>query len=363
MRAVQMTKQDTKRRWVRLFLLAAALAASVAGWRWYEMRKAQPIPVRTETLKAGPAAEILAVNGQLEPGRTDRIGAPVLGQVVEVAVSEGDAVSKGRLLFRLDDTIARQAVTQAEATLAAARVDLEAKERAWERSKALADTVSAQTRENAEFAWRAAKSQVAQLDAALAQARRQLALYRITAPAAGTVLSVDADVGQVVGSSSVLATVGDLKTPQVKADVDESYGVRLARGLEARVSPIGSDAQMAAHVDFVAPTVDPLTGSRKVRLRLDSAPDTQMPSGLTVSVNIVVDRFDGAITVPRSAILDLDTTPRVLVIEDGRAVAHDIRLRSWPSDRLIVTDGLADGDVLILAPQDVAPGARVVPAG
>jgi len=357
-----MTEPRTARRSTRFLLLVLALAAAAGGWWWLTERRAQPTPVRVETLAAGPAAQVLAVNGQLKPGRTDKIGAPVLGQVIEVAVEEGDEVAKGQLLVRLDDTIARQAVTQAEATLAAARVDLEAKARAWERAKALSGTISAQTRENAEFAWRAATSQVAQLEAALAQARQQLSLYRITSPSAGTVLSVDAEVGQVVGSSNVLVTVGDLHAPMVEADVDEAYGVRLHPGLEARIAPIGSEARMSAHVDFVAPTVDPLTGSRMVRLTLDAAPEVQMPSGLTVTVNIVVERFDNVITVPRSAVLDLDKAPKVMVIEGGRAVERAIKLRDWPSQRLIVTEGLAAGDGLILAPQDIAPGALVVAA-
>lgn len=357
-----MQESQSKRRLPRLILLLLAIGVAAAAWWWSEERRTQPKPVQAETLKAGPAAQILAVNGQLKPGRTDKIGAPVLGQVIEVAVAEGDEVTKGQLLVRLDDTIARQAVTQAEATLDAARVDLEAKARAWERAKALSDTISAQSRENAEFAWRAAGSRVAQLEAALAQARQQLALYRITSPSAGTVLSVDAEVGQVVGSSSVLVTVGDLAAPMVVADVDEAYGVRLHPGLEARISPIGSDAQMEAHVNFVAPTVDPLTGSRVVRLKLDAPPETRMPSGLTVSVNIVVKRFERAITVPRSAILDLDTNPHVMVIEGGRAELRQISLRQWPSDRLVVTDGLSDGDRLVLAPQEITPGALVVAA-
>ncbi|HHC30248.1 MAG TPA: efflux RND transporter periplasmic adaptor subunit [Rhodobacterales bacterium] len=355
-----MTEPRSARRFSRFLFLALVVAALAGGWWWLTERKAQPTPVRAETLVAGPAAQVLAVNGQLMPGRTDKIGAPVLGQVTEVAIEEGDEIAKDQLLVRLDDTIARQAVTQAEATLGAARVDLEAKQRAWERAKALSDTVSTQTRENAEFAWRAAGSQVAQLEAALAQARQQFSLYRITSPSAGTVLAVDAEIGQVVGSSNVLVTVGDLSAPMVEADVDESYGVRLHPGLEARISPIGSEAQMDAHVDFVAPTVDPLTGSRVVRLTLDAPPEVQMPSGLTVSVNIVVERFDNVITVPRSAILDLDKAPQVMVIDRGRASMRAIKVRDWPSQRLIVREGLAAGDVLILAPQETAPGALVV---
>lgn len=327
---------------------------------WWQFGRSDPPSVRVERVVSGPAAEILAVNGQLRPGRTDRIGAPVLGQVVAVMVEEGDEVAKGQLLLRLDDTIARQAVIQAEATLAAARVDAEAKQRAWERARALTDTISAQARENAEFAWRAAQANVAQLEAALAQARQQLDLYQVTSPSDGTVLSVEAKIGQVVGSSSVLVTVGNLRQPRVEADVDEVFGVRLRPGLKASVAPVGSDDAIPAHVEFVAPTVDPLTGGRLVRLRLDDEPEVPMPSGLTMSVNIVVEQFEDVIAIPGSAILDLDRAPRVMIVENGQASERSVTVRNWPSDRLIVSEGLAEGDLLILAPQDVQPGQRVI---
>ena len=341
-----------------MFLLAAA---AFAVW-WVRSGAAEPPTTPTEVVTPGPASEVLAVVGQIGPGRTDRVGAPVLGQVVEVLVSEGDEVAQGDLLLRLDDTIAVQTVRQAEATLAAARVDAEAKRRAWDRAQALADTIPQQSVENAEFQWRAAEAQVAQLEAALEQARQQLALYRITSPSDGIALSVDAEIGQVVGSSSVLVTIGDLAHPRVEADVDEIYGVRLRPGLDARISPIGSDLVLPGQVDFVAPKVDPVTGGREIRLSIEAPPVDPLPSGLTVSANIVVERFDEVITVPRSAILDLDRAPRVLIIEDGRARARPIEVRLWPSDRLIVTDGLQAGDVLILAPQDIEEGAAVRPA-
>lgn len=342
------------------------VAAAAGGYLWWAQPWVdKPVPVRIETVAAAPAVEVLAVNGQLLPGEKVVLGAAVVGQVVGVEVTEGDEVAAGQLLIRLDDAIARAAVAQAEATLQSARVDAEAKKRAWDRAQALTDTISTQARENARFAYEAATAQVGQLAAALAQARQQLALYRVKSPIDGTVLEIDAELGQVVGSSSALVTVGDLVSPVVETDVDEVYGVRIKPGQEARIAPIGGQDWMAAQVDFVAPTVDPVTGGRTVRLRFDAPPAEPMPSGLTVSVNIAVARFDSAITVPRGAILGLDGDARVLVASGGTARAVPVRVRSWPSDRLIVTEGLSPGDRLILDPQDIRPGAPVspVPAG
>lgn len=352
-------EDEQRKRRRRALLTALAVAVLAGGGWWLRGHAARQVSVATEILAAGPAAEVLAVVGNLRAGRTDRLGAPVLGQVVEVQVEEGERVSKGQTLVRLDDTLARQAVNQAQAALDAARVNEQAKARALDRAKALTDAISRKALEDAEFAWRGAAARVSQSEAALAQARQQLSLYNVTSPSDGTVLSVDVEVGQVVGSASVLVTVGDLDHPQAEVEVDEAYGVRLRPGLEARISPVGAEVTMPAHVDFVAPRVDPLTGGRRIRLVLDGTAPMQLPAGLTVSVNIVVEQFDAAITVPRSAILGFDTQPHVIVVEDGRARRRDITLRDWPSARLIVSEGLNPGEIIVLEPQSILAGQPV----
>ena len=78
-----------------------------------------------------------------------------------------------------------------------------------------------------------------------------------------------------------------------------------------------------------------------------------------MSVNIVVDTFDSAITVPRAAIIDLDGDPHVLLDKDGTATETPVTVRRWPSERLVVTEGLSEGDKLITKPQNVSAGDLV----
>jgi hypothetical protein len=78
-----------------------------------------------------------------------------------------------------------------------------------------------------------------------------------------------------------------------------------------------------------------------------------------MSVNIVVDSFDEAITLPRTAIRDLSGSPYVMLDDAGIARKAPVQVRIWPSDRLIVTEGLAAGDRVITDPQDVVEGVAV----
>lgn len=347
-------------RILRRALLLTLLAGAGAGYAWWAKPWVpKPVVITVETVTPGPASEVLAVNGQIMPSDKVELGAPVAGQLINVLVKEGDLVAAGQGLARLDDTIARAGLDQAEASLESARIDAAAAQAAYDRAEALAANISTQALDSARFSAEAAAARVRQLDAALTQARQQLTLYQVKSPIAGTVLNVNAEVGQVVGTMTMLFTVGDLSAPLVQTDVDEVYGARMKVGLAARVAPVGSQDAVDAVVTFVAPTVNPDTGGRTVRLSFDTPPEEPLPSGLTMSVNVVIDTFETAITAPRAAIRDLDGAAFVMLDAGGTARKTPVRLRSWPSERLIVTEGLSAGDRLITDPQDVAEGALV----
>lgn len=347
-------------RLLRRLLVMVVLLGAAGGYAWWAKPwEEKPISITVEVVEPGPASEVLAVNGQIVPSEEVDLGAPVAGQVMEVRVREGDQVEKGDVLARLDDTIARAALDQAQASLESARIDARSAKAAFDRAQALSTNISAQARDSAKFTYNAAQARVRQLSAGLDKARQQLSLYRIVAPIKGTVLDVGAKLGQVVGSSSVVFKLGDLSAPKVETDVDEIYGARLTKGLAARVAPVGSHDEMAARVSFVAPTVNRDTGGRTVRLSFETPPQDMLPSGLTMSVNVVIDSFASAITVPRAAIRDLDGAPFVMLDDAGTARAQPISIRDWPSDRLVVTAGLKAGDRVITDPQDVPEGALV----
>lgn len=350
-------------RLMRRFLILAVVLAAGAGYLvWQRPWMAKPSPVERMRIAEKPASEVLAVNGQIVPSTTVDLASPVSGQIASVAVNTGDSVEKGQILVRLDDAIARAAANQADAALAAATVSLNEAELKWTRAKALGSTISTQSRDNARFAFETAKANVQKLQAARTQAERQLDQHLIRAPIDGTVLKVDAEPGQVVGTSGTLIELGDMKAPEIETDVDEVYGARIAVGQSARVAPVGQSDPLAARVSFVAPTVDPDTGGRTIKLRFETPPKTALPAGLTMSVNIVVERFDKAILIPRTAILGLGDVPYVLLDDHGKAVKRDIAVSDWPAARLIVKKGLEPGDRLILDPKSVSVGSPVVAA-
>lgn len=123
------------------------------------------------------------------------------------------------------------------------------------------------------------------------------------APFAGVILERPVDPGQTVGLESIIYRIADLSSPEVSIDVDEVYAAEIQPGIGATISFAGQNRPLAATVLHVGPRIDPATGARTVRLRLVNAL-AEAPSGLTVTVNLLIEHRKSAISVPRRAIIE-----------------------------------------------------------
>jgi RND family efflux transporter MFP subunit len=226
-----------------------------------------------------------------------------------------------------------------------------------ERTRALGANVARTALENAESAAQMAAQDVARMTALVDQAQIQLGHFTVRAPMTGTVLSRNVELGQSIDPSTVLMTIADLGQSRVETDVDEAYATQIRAGMSAVLQLTGETATREGRVTFVSQRVDPATGGLAVKLAFDTP--VTAPVGLTVTANIVIDRQDAALTVPRTAIRTENGGTSVLVVKEGIAQLRPVTVIDWPASRLIVTDGLVPGDVVILDATGIADGQRV----
>ena len=181
----------------------------------------------------------------------------------------------------------------------------------------------------------------------------------LTAPFAGVVLQRPIDTGQLVVSSTLIYEIAADDALRVTAEVDERYVQLLHPGLVAQVLPIGAPEAMSVKVAFVSRFVDDKTGAATVRFAFDKPPPN-LPIGLSVDLNIVVETLPGALVVPRSAIDSRGRKPFVYVVEkDERVVLRLIDAPDWPSASLIVRSGITEGDRVVLDVSHAHAGRRV----
>lgn len=319
--------------------------------------EAKPKSVAVEVLAPGEVSQVLAVNGRVAASKSVTIRSGVSAQALSVNADVGDAVEADQVLVALDSALVQAQVEQARSSLEAQQVQQRQAEANVSRSQALGENATRASREDAELALAAAINETSRQQAALEQVERQIAQYTIRAPMAGVVLSRGVDQGQMVDPQTELFVVADTSDLVVETDVDELYSSRVSAGLKALLKPVGATVAQHGTVTFAAPTVDPSTGGRAIKIAFDEP--VMLPVGQTVNANVIVEEVADALSVPRGAIITEGADSHVLVIADGVVASRPIRFNDWPADRVIVTEGLAAGDVVILDPASVAVGDLV----
>jgi RND family efflux transporter MFP subunit len=322
----------------------------------------QPPEVPVVTVRPQTTELVLAVVGRVRPLDLVEVRSPNPGEVIELLADDGDQVAEGQPLARLRAAV-EAAQTQAEAArVLAAQAEAAEARLAFQRTQTLArQGFAAQAAlDQARARLRSAEASVA---AAQATARASAARSRefvVRAPMAGVILVRPIDNGQVVSATTTLFELGSLNGVEILAEVDEAYADALRPGMAARAAASGAETRFTAVVSEVSPKVDSSTGGRQVKVR--PTVGAVLAPGRSVDVTIVVEVRDGALVIPRQAVVDATTAPKVYVIDaDDLIQARDITIARWPSQGAIIEQGLAAGDRVVLNPAGLRPGDKVRP--
>lgn len=334
-----------------------AVALILAALAWWQPFTTKPTPVVIEVVTSGPITRVLAVNGQVAALKSVSVHSSVSGTLLNLWVTEGDQVKPGDILVQIDAAQQAAILRQAVAALDAGLVARASAKTSLGRAQALGNNVARVTLDDATSAVDSAEQEVTRLMAGVDQARTLLAHYTITAPIAGTVMTVDVDLGQLVDPSAAIMTVADLRALVIETDVDETYATQIEVGQKAVLRLVGTGQTLPAKVSFISPQVDAGTGGLAIRLTPDAP--LQSPIGLTATANIIVEKTENAISAPRSAILTSADGSVVFLLKDGIAKRTAVQIVDWPAARLIVTDGLAPADTLIVDAKGLLDGQLV----
>ncbi len=210
--------------------------------------------------------QVLTASGYVVAQRKAAIASKATGRIVYLGVVEGDRVTKNEIIARLEDADMRAAVEQARATLRVNQADLNDAQRSYDRQKTLlAKNLSTQAEFDAAEAQLqrvAANIEVAKAGVAAAEVALENTLIR--APFDGTVLTKDADLGEMVvpmaasaGSKSAVVTIADMTSLQVEADVSESNIEHVTNHQPCEITlDAYPGARYEGYVDKIVPTAD-----------------------------------------------------------------------------------------------------------
>jgi HlyD family secretion protein len=218
--------------------IAIATVAAIGAGLWFHQRAdaSETSPYRFASVQRADVHSTVSATGTLSAVTTVQVGTQVSGQVAEIRADFNDRVKKGQLLARIDPTLLKQAVSDAQAGVERVKAQYEAARLDYGRSKPLyeAQAITATEFNTSESNYLVAQANLKSAQIALDKAKQNLAYTNIYAPIEGVVVERNVDVGQTVAASlqapQLFLIANDLSQMQILASVDESDIGRISDG-------------------------------------------------------------------------------------------------------------------------------------
>lgn len=350
-----------------LSFAAAALTGAFSSCGSKESQAPQQAPPAIATMVMAPTVSDLSSSyPALIKGKTDiAIRPQVTGFITKVHVDEGQVVRKGQTLFTLDQVQYEAAVNQAEAAVNVAQTAVNTQQLTADNKKRLLDKniISDYEYQLALNSLAQAKSQLAQANAALVNAKKNLAYTVVTAPSDGVVGSIPNREGSLASPSSMepLTTVSDNSDVYAYFSLNEKDILDLTDGGKyklndriAQMPPVqlrlsdGTLYPIEGRVATVSGVIDNTTGAASVRAVFPN-PAGVLRSGSSGSV-LIPEKADSALLVPQKATFEVQDLRYVYVVDDSsRTHQTPIKVLDLSDGKnFVVTSGLKPGDKVVV---------------
>jgi RND family efflux transporter MFP subunit len=294
--------------------------------------------------------EMVSLRGRLQPppGSDLAVASQVPGKVMRVQVHEGQRLTAGALVAVVDDTTSRDAVRQAEASLAQARAGETSADLLLNRTQELVvrGIAARQELEDAKAKAETAHAGVSAATAAADLAHRTLGRVQVRSTLEGVVTRVLRGPGALVDGSSAtpIVQLASAGTTEFIADATERELASLDSGQAAFIALVGLDSKLKGTVRIRSSALDPATGLGNVRIALDGPP-SEAPIGAYGQVSIVTRHRDGVLVLPsaalRGAVLD---GAEIVLCKEGKAEVRTAKIGYRDDQRFEVVEGVAPGE-------------------
>jgi len=309
---------------------------------------------------------VVSASGVVQPIDRIEIKSKASGEIVELAVEEGDVVKKGDLIARLDQKDERAALAQAEADRDIAQAELKQAQRTFDRRERLYESqlISEEERDAIELTLATAKGKVIQATTTLDRAKERFAEAVVRSPIDGVILQKYVEEGQIIASGvsnvsggTPIVDVADMSSVYIEAGIDEIDIGKVRVGQEATVvADAFPNAGFQGNVIRLAPEarVDQNVTLFDVVVAVRN-PEGQLHSGMNSEIEITIERREDVLLIPSMALQQFPPpgaarqNPKeasVLLKEGDRFVRHPIEIGPTNFADVVVLSGLGEGDIL-----------------
>lgn len=354
---------------MRLIIGAAIVLALGAGY--FLLRGSFAAPPEVEVASASltfpsQANAVLTASGYVVAQRKAAVASKGTGRLEYLGVVEGDRVKRGQIIARLEDQDVTAAVMKSRADLALAQADSEDAHRSLERQQALfrSSLTSKAELDAAEARYKRVLASILSAQAAVRSAEVALENTLIRAPFDGTVLTKDADVGEVVApfgaasnSRGAVVTMADMSSLEVEADVSEANITRVKIGQPTDiVLDAYPEIRYQGYVSKIVPTADRAKATVLTKVRFKARDERVLPE-MSAKVAFLSKEVDSAaaqqkpvLTVPFSSVASRNGQQVVLLVRDDILSEVPVDVGRRLGDRIEIRTGLMERDRVVLRP-------------
>jgi len=331
-----------------------------------------PPVVGTMAAERGTVPYVVIANGQVEPNRFVAVQPQVTGMLTRVAFAEGDDVRQGQVLFEIDARPFRAELERTQGVLARDEAQLSRARTDSARYETLARDgyVTREQYDQIQADVRALSATVAADRAAVDRARFDLSNATVRAPISGRTGQLTFREGNVVRAlgDAPLVTINEVRPVLVRFAVPETDFAELRsrtgldKPLPAKVRPSVGDT--ARRIDgvlaFVDNSIDQSTGAVTLKVRVPNTDGALWP-GQFVQVSLELDVEVDVVTIPAQAVVQVADAYFVFTLtDDGKAHRVPVKLGRQSGQRVLITEGLAGGEqVIVDGQQRIADGMTV----
>ena len=396
------TSLKKRPQWLWWLLALLLLAVAFGIYKMQSAKQNAPTEVLSAPVERGSLEDTVLASGVIQAYKLINVGAQVSGQVKRLHVKLGDKVSQGQLVAEIDSATQSNSLLDAQAALANAQAQRNAKQAQLVKAEADLQQQAALAKQGfiaesalltAQTAVKSARADVAAMDAQVQQyavrsktAGTNLSYTRIVAPMDGVVVAIVTDEGQTLNANQTTPTIiklADLSTMTIQAQISEADVPRVQAGMEAWFTILGEpDKRYRATMRAIEPgPIDIATSSTQAAAGTSANaiyynglldvpnPDGKLRISMTAQVSIVLQKIDNTLLLPSGALTRTrgvkgapgSYTVRVIKGDAGEQKIEERAVKIGLNNRVQaqVLEGLQEGERVVVG----QAGAAGAPTG
>ncbi|MGH7796750.1 MAG: efflux RND transporter periplasmic adaptor subunit [Candidatus Binatia bacterium] len=357
-----------------LVALAFVVAAVVFFKDW--LNPGIEVQLATASLTSPSQADaVLTASGYVVARRKAAVASKGTGRLVFLGVEEGDKVTKGQVIARLEDADVVAARERERQNLSIAEADLYDAKKNLERMRVLLkrEMIAQVEYDVADARYKRVTATIEAAKFGLREAEVAVENTRIIAPFNGTVLKKNADVGEIVAplagaasSKAAVVTIADMSSLEVDADVSEANITRVTRDQPCEITLDAYPQQRyPGFVANIVPTADRAKATVLVKIKFkeyDQRVLPEMSAKITFLAAGSAVNPDSApvLTVPAAAVAERDGREVVFQIKEDRAEEVPVSVGRKLGGSVEIKGGLKEGEkVIAKADEQIKAGVKV----